>query len=820
MTTKPTPLMKQYFDIREQYSDSLLLFQVGDFYEIFFDDAKKASSFLAIALTKRGKHKGEDIPLCGVPIHAVNHYLVKLIKGGFKVALCQQTSKPQPGKVVDRAVTKVFTPGTLTDDQMLDSNSPSYLLAFYPGLQMFGMIFAEIMTAQMFATAVPAGSYRTIETELIRFFPDEILVPDVNGSKKFDSYFRQQGYTVSLVGEEENSTIPSSWIKNKFSEQVFSTFNKEESLSGSIHLLHSYLKKNQSRVLEQACSIKFYRPDDYLILDASTQKNLEVVKNLQDGGRKNTLLSVVDKAITPMGSRTIKKWLQRPLVDKQAILMRQEVVSAICDNVRLLQKCEELFQSISDLERIVGRLALGRAMLNDYLSLKNSLKLIPAIRALLEEHLLFQVTDAVRSKLSDFYALVELLDCAIEDDFSSNTRRVAPKIIKKGFDIELDRLRELVENSQKSLLAMEQVEIKKTGITSLKIRYNNIAGYYIEVTKANLNRVPDHYIQQQTLVNRNRYVTQELKDLERDIMRAQGEVDLVEARAFERVKKVVEDELARLRKLAQAIAYLDGLIGFARVSYENRYVAPEFSDRREILISNGRHPVVEAVQKERFVPNDTSLTDQESTCILTGPNMGGKSTYLRQVALLSILAQSGCLIPASSAKLPVLDRIFTRIGSGDNLAQGKSTFLVEMEEAAVICNQATERSLVILDEVGRGTSTFDGMALAQAIIEHIVEKIRSRCLFATHYHELTSLKNHLKGVENYHMVCTRSASGILFSYKAEKGVSPGSFGIEVAKIAQLPKGVIDRANEILIEHESGPKHNQKLRKAPAGRRLL
>jgi DNA mismatch repair protein MutS len=791
---KQTPLMQQYFKIKSQYSDSLLMFQVGDFYELFFDDAKRASSFLAIALTKRGKNNGEDIPLCGIPIHALNHYLVKLIKGGFRVAICDQLTKPQPGKVVERGVTQVFTPGTLTDSAMLDEKSASYLLSFFPRKESWGLVFSELLTAQLFATSVPAGAYKMVEAELIRFFPDEVILPAFKSLKSFNTYFKQLGYSVSEEKEAENDGAKL-WLEKQFDSKILQVLEQQVSINETLKSLYSYLKKNQEKSLNQFKTIQFYQPDDYLALDFATQKNLEIVKNNQDGGRKNTLLFVLDKAKTPMGSRTIKKWLLRPLIQEEKILQRQEVVGALCKQINTMQQIEEYLGGISDLERIIGRIALRRATQQDYLALKDSLNILPSLKLVLQDNLDFYLTNLIQEKMLNFSSLVQLLECSLNDDFSFNW------IIKTGFDQELDRLRNLVENGQQEILKLEQKEIVRTKINSLKIRYNQVTGYYIEVTNPNLHLVPDDYIEQQKLVNRKRFVTQELKDLERELFKAQNEIEIVEGKVFDRVKNDVALHLSSLRQLAQALAYLDALFGFARVAYENNYVAPTFNLNRDINIVDGRHPVVEQKLDSNFVSNDTKLTDSQALWIITGPNMGGKSTYLRQVALTCIMAQCGSFIPAKSASLPILDRIFTRIGSGDNLVEGKSTFLVEMEETATICTQATKNSLVILDEVGRGTSTFDGIALAQAIIEYVFCSVGARCLFATHYHELTKLEQKFIGIKNYHMLSRKTNNRVIFLHKIAPGVSGGSFGIEVAKLAQLPEKVVSRASQILKSME-------------------
>ncbi|KKQ11362.1 MAG: mismatch repair protein MutS protein, partial [candidate division TM6 bacterium GW2011_GWF2_36_6] len=721
----------------------------------------------------------------------------KLIKGGFKVAICDQLTKPQPGTVVQRGVTKVLTPGTLTDSLMLDEKSASYLLSFYPGQKQWGLVFSELLTAQLFAVSLPAESFRMIDTELVRFSPDEIILPSGHSSN-LNNYFKQQGFCTSVIQPETNNA--NMWIENQFAPSTLKRLEFQQDILQSLQVLYFYLKRNQEKALDQFKSIQFYEPEDYLVLDGATQRNLELIKNNQDGGRNHTLFHVLDQAKTPMGSRTIKKWIQRPLVTRSSILQRQEVVAFLCQQIDVMKKLEELLGSLADLERIIGRIALNRAQINDYIALKESLKITPFIKELLQhpyypQQNCVQLCKSIVDKISDFSALIDLLQTSINDDASTNN--VSIGIIKKGFDLELDRLRDLVLNGKQEVLKLEQKEENETGISSLKISYNQITGYYIEITNPNLSKIPATYIEIQKLVNRKRFTTLELKALEAELFKAENEIDQVQTAVFDRVKKEVENYLSPLRQAAQALSYLDGLFGLANSSYQNNYVKPEFNDNNNIIIKDGKHPVIEQVLGSGFIPNDTNLVDQESLWIITGPNMGGKSTYLRQVAQIAIMAQCGAFVPAAQANLPILDRIFTRIGSGDNLAQGKSTFLIEMEETATICTQATKNSLVILDEVGRGTSTFDGIALAQAIVEYISQKIKARCLFATHYHELTKLSENFSGIANYNMACQKNANTIIFLHKILSGAANGSFGIDVAKLAQLPEEIINRASIIL-----------------------
>lgn len=811
-----TPLMQQYFSIKNQHPETLLLFQVGDFYELFFEDAKTAASALGIALTARGKNKGEPIPLCGVPVHALDYYLVKLVKLGFKVAICEQLEPPVPGKVVERGVTQVLTPGTLTDTKLLDEKSASYLFSFFPTTHSWGLLFGELLTAQLYATVLPTAADRTLESELIRFFPDEILIPPSSLGKTFQGFFKSRGYFTTTVNQDSGQIQEvDAWMIRNLRGSSVQKIYEQESLRHAISLFHAYVAKNQQSALEQFKSIQFYQPEDFLLLDPSTQRNLELIKSSHDGSRKNTLFAVMDKATTAMGSRVVKKWLLRPLIKKDMITARQDAVQLLLQDAGISQKLEDLLQQVGDIERVVGRIGLLRATLHDYLMLAQALAVVPHIVQILNARKRVQLIEVIAQSIADFSSLHGLLLSALNDDNSK------PWTIKPGFDLELDRLRELVENANQKILELELQEQQKTGIQSLKIRFNQAHGYYIEITKANLDAVPEYYTRHQTLVGRERFTIASLRDLQQEIFSAKGHIDHVESAVFSRIKAEVVSHISQLRKLAYALSNLDALLGLSKLAYENGYVRPEFNTERIISIQAGRHPVVAHSLGNSFIPNDTALNDQESVWIITGPNMGGKSTYLRQVALINIMAQCGSFVPASAAQLPILDRIFTRIGAGDNVSEGKSTFLVEMEETASICSQATKNSLVILDEVGRGTSTFDGLAIAQAVVEYIATRVQARCLFATHYHELTLLQEQIPGIASYYAASTKTADGILFLYKIMRGVADGSFGVEVAKLAGLPDSVIVRAEQILtVLGSSEINHSEVLKQLPTSDPLM
>lgn len=780
-----TPLMKQYFEIKQQYPDVVLFFQVGDFFELFFKDAQVVSDFLGITLTKRGTHNDQPIPLCGVPVHARDHYVAKLIRGGFKVALCLQLEPPKPGTVVKRGVTEVLTPGMLTDSSLLDEKSASYIAALFPARSGWGLVFAEILTSQIFSTVLEAGDVKSLESELARFLPDEIVIPQTSDGNACANFIQQRGYFVSMI-QPAVSLGYDSWKQTK---KLIVNPGVEDALS----LLYSYIQRNQSGACDHVTAIRHYTADDYMIMGSTTLANLEIVVNQHDQSSKHTLFSIVDCSATSMGSRLLKKWLVRPSIDKEVIERRHEALDVLLKHVAMLEKFKSILKSIGDIERIIGRIVLNRAQRNDYVMLKYALSAIPVLKgylfALKDSSLCAKFHDGIE----DYHELYNLLHDSLQDDFES------PWIIKSGYSQKLDQLRELVDNGAHHIMELERSEQERTGIGSLKIRYNNVHGYYIEITKTHYDSVPSDYIRTQTLSGKERYTTPVLKELELRMMSARENVTAVEQELYYIVQQHVLGYVGALRSLATIVSRVDVVYALAQCAYDNRYVRPTFNDEQKVHIVGGRHPVIEKTMRSGFITNDTMIDDAHSTLLITGPNMGGKSTYLRQVALISIMAQCGSFVPADSADLPIFDRIFTRIGAGDNLAEGKSTFLVEMEETAYICKNSTHHSLVILDEVGRGTSTYDGLSIAQAVVEYIATTVKARCLFATHYHEITALQNLIPGIACLHAASKRTAQGVLLLHKIIEGNAEGSFGLEVAKTADVPNIIVQRAQAIMKE---------------------
>lgn len=787
-----TPLMQQYHDLKASYADVLLFFQVGDFYELFYDDARKAAAYLGIALTARGKHNGEPIPLCGVPVHTKDHYIAKLIRGGFRVALCDQLEPATPGVVVRRGVTQVFTPATLTDPHMLDEKKPSYLFSCFPEESGCGLLFGELLTSQIQATTVIKDPERLVYDEVTRFFPDEIIMPNTILGKQYATRLKAHGYSPLLLDTPELSQEQlQNWLTTQFSADVVRNVSHNKFLSGAVRYFYAYMSRTHRAALDQFSQFSLYTPEQFLILDGSTQRNLELVRNAHDGSSMHTVYETIDRTHSPMGSRLLRRWLLAPLVNHDALTERHALVEHCVEQYADADQIHLYIKAIGDIERVVGRVALGKAHLHDYLVLKKAVSLMPSIKQwLLRVPIVLAQYSA--QQIGEFSALFDLLDRAFADEI------VGERIIKAGFDVQLDAYRATIDSITQQLQAFESHEQAETGIGSLKIGYNNVHGYYIEITNTHKDKVPERYIRKQTLAGKERYITPALQLLESNIQRAQALIAEHEKQLYAQVKAQVADYVPALRRSSYAIATIDVLLSYAVIARDNRYVKPIMhAQSRDTFIQAGRHPVVESVQSDRFIANDCVLNDAQSTWIITGPNMGGKSTFLRQNAIIQIMAQAGSFVPAQAAQLPLVDRIFTRIGAGDNVAQGKSTFLVEMEETATICTNATERSLVILDEVGRGTSTYDGLAIAQAVVEYIHTTVRARCLFATHYHELVELEKTLPGLVSYHATSRQTPAGIVFLYKMSKGAADGSFGIEVARLASLPPEIIARARMLL-----------------------
>jgi len=793
-TTTVSPLLQQYFAIKEQHPQALVFFQVGDFYELFFEDAQKAAAFLGITLTKRGTHKGEPVPLCGVPVHAIDHYIVKLVKGGFRVVMCDQLEVARPGKIVERGVTKVLTPGTLTDITLLQEKTASYCAAFCMTAHAFGVVFVELLTGHIFVTTIQRDAHADtlLEAELARFSPDEIICYDDALGVQAETRAKKMGFiTTNFSCAHSVQESFNLWFK-ECSVAAYDLIMRSPAALSALKLLYAYLEKNQVQALAFCRALFFYSADDFLILDAIAQRNLELVKNSTDGSSECTLFSVLDHAATSMGSRMIKKWIVRPLRNVDQINQRLDVVTLLTQKIIVREELLSLLKSIGDSERVVGRIILQRATLYDYRMLMHTLHVIPCIEQLLSPLRYALLIEKIMQGLQGFESLATFLQSALNDDSEKEW------LIRIGYDPELDRLRNLTHQGAQAITALESGEQKRTGIQSLKIKYNHMQGYAFEITKSNFDAVPSDYMRIQSLVGRDRFTTQQLKDLEYDIVRAERDSKELEKKLYDEVCTQVARSAVALKKMAQVLANSDALVGLATAAYAHNYVRPEFTENRDIFIEQGKHPVVEALVKEAFIPNDTVLTQEKRTWIITGPNMGGKSTFLRQTALISIMAQMGSYVPARRASLPLLDRVFTRIGAADNVAKGKSTFLVEMEETALICNQATEKSLIILDEVGRGTSTYDGLALAQSVVEFLHEQIGARVLFATHYHELTVLSKTDEGIVSYHAASKKQADGtIILLHKIIAGVADGSFGLEVAKSAQVPQSILMRAESIL-----------------------
>ena len=795
-----TPVIKQYLEIKSQYPDAILFFRMGDFYEMFFEDARVGSRELDIALTSRDKGQKDSVPLCGVPYFTVETYISKLLQKGYKVALCDQVEDPKLAKgIVKREVVRVFTPGLVVDTVQLGTGENNYLMGFSAEGEVFGLAFLDISTGELKACQI--SGFEPFLSEALRNEPKEIL-----SLKRFQETPWFEGFKKNF----ENGLItyldgPTFDAVPSFDQEERSTIHLKAPLAAqAVAMVLRYAEENQKKPLSHIRPLSFYQVQDFMVIDEMTKRNLELTQSLFDQGKRGSLFWLLDETITLMGSRTLKQWLNYPLIDIKEIGRRLEGVSELKGKKIERKQLRESLRGIQDIERLTSRIFLGHANARDLVGLKNSVQNLPILKASLQPFDASLVAEFA-SEIENFDDLYQLLESSVVDNPPLTIKEGG--IIKTKYDKGLDALREIGREGKGWILRLEAEERKKTGISSLKVRYNQVFGYYIEVTKSNLHLVPDHYIRKQTLVNAERFITPELKEFETKVLGAEEAICQLEYRLFEEIREKVSLETPRLQKTASAIAVVDILGAMAEIADRYNYVRPIVDEEDEIVIRDGRHPVLERMGlSERFVPNDTQMDGQEhQILIITGPNMAGKSTYLRQVALIILMAQMGCFVPASEAKIGAVDRVFTRIGALDNIMRGQSTFMVEMMETARILNQATSKSLVVLDEIGRGTSTFDGLSIAWAVAEylHDLPSLRPKTLFATHYHELTELALTKERVKNYNVAVKEWGGEIIFLRKIVEGGTNRSYGIQVARLAGLPQKVIDRAKEILSNLEKG-----------------
>ncbi len=791
---KLTPAMMQYKEVKEKHPDCLVLFRMGDFYETFYEDAINASKALDITLTARGKGDSRA-PLAGIPYHALNTYLPKLVSKGFKVAICEQTEDPRTvkGRIVKRAITRIITPGTIIEDCMLDAKSNNYIFSIYQNLNTYALSIIDLSTGEFFVTEVDENQ---LLNEITRFKPKETLLPE---SLKVNKYL------INIL--EQNSIFINPYSDHHYTKEHsynsllrhFNTINlkgfglEKESLTiNSAGALINYLKETQKTNLDYINKIKQFSPNDFMILDSSTQRNLELLKNILDNTSKGTLLSTLDKTNTSVGARFLKKIILQPLLSADSINQRLDAVEELKKDIILTQDLTKILNQLNDVERIIAKINYGTANARDLIALKESLQLIPDIKQLLSQtnsETLKQI-----SNIKELKYLLNLINESIKQEPNVSVRE--GNMIKSGYNKELDELRDITHNSKQWIASLEKEEKQKTGIGSLRIGFNNVFGYYITISKANLDKVPEHYMRKQTLVNAERFITPELKEKESLILNAEEKINDLEYDLFVKVCEDIKQYTKDIQDTSNQIAMLDILLSFAIVAKDNNYVRPLINDNNIIELKDSRHPVVELIENI-FVPNDIIINKEQQTLIITGPNMAGKSVFMRQVALIQLMMQLGSFVPCAKANICLVDRIFTRVGAYDDLTHGQSTFMVEMNEAANILNNATERSLVILDEIGRGTSTFDGISLAWSIAEYIHNHLKAKTLFATHYHQMNKLQEKLDGVKNFNIAVKETDDEIIFLRKIVKGGTDKSYGIQVAKLAGLPTEVIERSKQIM-----------------------
>ncbi|MBO3328182.1 DNA mismatch repair protein MutS [Clostridium perfringens] len=802
---KLTPMMRQYFEIKENYKDCILFFRLGDFYEMFFEDAETAARELELVLTGRDCGLEKRAPMCGIPFHASNSYIGRLVAKGYKVAICEQVEDPKFAKgIVKRDVIKVITPGTYTDSSFVEETKNNYIMTIYADLERnrCSLAITDISTGDFLATEGELEK-GVILDEISKFNPKEIIL--------LDSLDQELIKDITLTTPALISRKPIEYFEEKFEEVLNNQFGeKSNSLSlmikKSSNALVKYILDTQKISLTNINDIEVYSLVDFMTIDLSSRRNLELTENLREKSKKGSLLWVLDKTETSMGSRMLRRWIEEPLVNKEKITLRLNAVEELFNDLSLNDSLKEALHDIYDIERILGKISNKNANAKDLIALKTSIGKIPNVKGIIE-NCTSSLLKNYHHNLDDLRDIYELLEKSIKEDPSLTLKD--GDLIKDGFNSEIDELRLAKTNGKDWISSLENREREFTGIKSLKVGFNKVFGYYIEISKANYSSIPEgRYIRKQTLANAERFITPELKEIEEKLLGASEKLCSLEYDIFLDIRNEVENHIDRLKTTAKIIAELDCISNLAFVALENDFIKPEINEDGETKIENGRHPVVEKViPKGEFIPNDTIINkDDNQLLIITGPNMAGKSTYMRQVAIITLMCQIGSFVPASKANISVVDKIFTRIGASDDLAGGKSTFMVEMWEVSNILKNATENSLVLLDEVGRGTSTYDGLSIAWSVIEYICKNKNLRCktLFATHYHELTKLEGEIHGVRNYSVAVKEVDNNIIFLRKIIEGGADQSYGIEVAKLAGIPDEVINRAKEILetLEMES------------------
>ena len=804
-----TPMMQQYMEIKEQNKDTIIFYRLGDFYEMFFEDAKTASQILGLTLTGRDCGLEERAPMCGVPFHSCDPYITKLVAAGYKVGICEQVEDPKEAKgIVKREIVRVVTPGTITLSDAVEETKNNFLVCIFAQGGKYGFSVTDASTGEIYATEFnQAGAKADLLSEIAKFSPSEIIYNKEVEGDKFLRRILKERYKAFIQSVESDCTeaeASQEMLKKHYLPEDIKEIASKELASRATAILFDYLEKTQMTDLSHMKKIQVYDSVQFLSLDSVARANLELVKTMRDGSKRGSLLSVLDRTCTPMGGRMISNWVRQPLVSVSNIKRRNKAVEEFYLNNSLRDGLRNALKDINDIERLVSKIEYQTVNGKDLIALKNTIKKLPLIASLAagcKSSLMLELyTDF--DVLADIY---EIIDDAIDDEAPFSIRE--GKIIKRGYDEQLDEWIFGRDHGKERLKALEAEEKEKTGIKNLKIGFNKVFGYFLEVTKSYQSLVPDTYIRKQTLANAERYITPELKEIEDLVLRSDEKIIDREYKLFCEIREKIKEQSGKIQKTARVIATIDVLASLAEVSVKNAYVMPEIDAGDIIDIKDGRHAVVEHFMRDSlFVPNDTFLNcDENMFSIITGPNMAGKSTYMRQIAIIVILAQMGCFVPAKSARIGVVDKIFTRIGASDDLASGQSTFMVEMNEMANIINNATSKSLLIIDEIGRGTSTFDGLAIAWAIVEYITDKKKmgARTLFATHYHELTVLEEQIKEVKNYCITAKKREDDIVFLRKIIRGGADESYGIEVAKLAGISDVVVKKAKKILGQLETG-----------------